>query len=163
MVKVDLWHNVSFCIKKLENPSQPFERYGAIINSILSLLITNKTLVCITETPQKYSLCYELSNPQKIKEYDGVYVVNDGLHNTEAMISDISQSEEFQRGLIRLLLLPQKQDDILNYLGSASIVFNRGDVKKGELVYMEADGQSIYWENVNDISRIDEVVSKLNY
>jgi hypothetical protein len=82
---------------------EDLKEWDILIKSILSI-IKGQKLVLITLNPQSYSLGQDLGNNQKFQRGKKNYLINWNVSLSEDILYLISESEEFKRGLLYLII-----------------------------------------------------------
>ena len=118
--------------------------------AVLSKLFLNKAALLITIAPdKKYSFGYEIVPFQEIKIGRDKFLVNDISSCSSSMLTELSQSEEFERGL---LFLMTKEGDLLENLEMNLNYINNNLGKENlsyEIAVCESDGKTLCLYNTN--------------
>lgn len=81
---------------------------------LLSLLFLNKAVMLVTVEPQKVqSIGYEFERANEVVVDNRKFLINDIKECTSNILTEISKSEEFELGL--LLMVLNRDDLVLNY------------------------------------------------
>ena len=116
----------------------------ALYSGILSRIFLNKAALIVTIEPKKkYSLGFEIGHSTELKIGKHNFLINVINECSSLMLSEISQSEEFSRGLLLLMtsdtILSENIENIIkhihNNLGFEDFPF--------ETVYCDSDGKSL--------------------
>jgi len=132
----------------LEKPSsiEDLKEWDILILKNLLFLKGQKASL-ITLDPQEYSIGNGLNNCQKIKRLKKEFLINWDITLSEDFIQLISKEEEFERGLI-FIVLSEKIVDIFNIIDTinpvGSIDFKNLDT---EIIVLEDDGETFVWNN----------------
>lgn len=155
----------NFIEVKLEEYSSNLDlpKWSNILYQVLHDALGDRSLYLMTLSPQLYSLGFELDNPVKMKVGNNTIIYNLIQKCTNELLHKIIESEEFERGLLRIVILEsQKVEDVL-----ANVFFQfvtNDDIRKSrvnfELITCEGDGKILCW--FNPTLPMDEVRSKLN-
>jgi hypothetical protein len=115
---------------------------------ILNMIFLNKAALIVTIEPQKKSsLGYEIGSFRELKIDRNEFLITEINSCSSSMLSEVSQSEEFTRGLLILIssdkILSENTEDIIkhihNGLGFEDLSY--------EIVYCENDGRSLCLSN----------------
>jgi hypothetical protein len=128
----------------------PLDEFDKVIYKVLLLALLEKPVYLITLTPQKYSLGYDYNEPIKIKTSKHTLLVNFIDSCSADLLKEIVESEEFERGLLRLVTVDQNR--LNDIIGEVFFEFiNDNDISKVnigfELITCEADGKMLCWFN----------------
>jgi len=109
------------------------------------LLAKEKKASLITITPQSYSIGKEFGNYQKIKRNKSEYLLNWNLSFSENSLRLIIESEEFNRGLLFIVLSENIADvfetiDAINPVGTIDL-----SQLTVEIIVFEDDGETLTW------------------
>lgn len=117
-------------------------KWTEILQEILKYSLDGSKVYMFTLLPQKYSLGYELGSPTEIRTERGKILVNYFEQCTDDQIAKVVNSEEFSRGLLKIVLTDTRKE-------FDDFTFATGDYSglKHELVTCEDDGYSFYWYN----------------
>jgi len=117
-------------------------RWMDFILEVLRFSSEKKRIYLFTLSPQNYSLGYELGSFEESKVHKEKVLINYFEKATDNLLLEIVNSEEFARGLIKVILTDEKKIfDDLNFVTSDYSHL------KDELITMEDDGASFYWYN----------------
>lgn len=130
-------------------------KWTEILQEILKYSRDGLSVYLLTLSPQKYSLGYELGSFKESRFKEDKVLINYFEQFNDALISQVAGSEEFSRGLLKIILCrEQKSFDDLSFIA--------GDYENltDELITCEDDGYSFYWYN-SHLSK-DEIEKKIN-
>ena len=139
-------------ITKIETTYDSLDELANIENiyfEVLSKLFLHKPVLIITiASEKKYSLGYEMPSFRELKFDKIKYLVNEINSCSSSMLSEISRSEEFSRGLLVLMthkeILSKNLEEIIkhvhNKIGLENLPY--------ESVQCENDGKSLYMYNI---------------
>jgi hypothetical protein len=116
--------------------------WESLISKIL-LLLSEQKISLITIDPQLYSIGNELGNSQKVKRNNKYYLINWDIVLSENILHLITESEEFKRGLL-FIIISEKVKDIFNAIDA--IDFNNLDI---ELILLEGDATILSFYNID--------------
>jgi hypothetical protein len=125
---------------------EDLKEWDTLIMNVL-LLAKGQRICLITLDPQSNSIGYELGNYQKIKRGRRDHLINWYITLSEDFIHFITESEDFKRGLLFLVLSESIKDifkiiDTIDSVGS--IDFSKLEV---EIIVLEDDGKTLAWNN----------------
>lgn len=121
-----------------------------LIFQTLLLAYYNKPVCLITLSPQKYSLGFAINNPIQMKVGKDTLLINFLESCSENILKEISESEEFKRGLLRLVTIDSgKLPNIVKDVSFKFLDIDNIDKLKFdfELVTCEGDGKILCWFN----------------
>ena len=147
-------------------------KWEKLIFNILLPLFEDKELHLITIAPQKYSFGYHLNQPKDIQVDKKKYLYNFETNFSNAFLLELVESEEFQRGLMKLV--NTKSEDVIEFIGEAFFKMSEDFQKINinfpfQLVMCECDGRSliIYKPNMylleDEPSIIDFLKKSINF
>jgi hypothetical protein len=126
------------------------KEWDNLLFQTLLFVYYKKPVHLITLSPQKYSLGFEFSNQIQIKVGKDILLANFIESCTEELLKEIVESEEFKRGLLRLVTIdPDRlqhiaKDLTFKYLDAE--IFAKGNFDY-ELIICEGDGKMLCWFN----------------
>jgi hypothetical protein len=112
--------------------------------AVLSKVFLNKPALIITIAPdKKYSIGYEIGSFQELKIDKSTFLINDFKSCSHSILTEISRSEEFGRGL--LLLLTRDNNLLENLEESLRCIHNKISIENlsYETVVCENDGRTL--------------------
>lgn len=112
------------------------------------LIFLNRKANLITIQPQKYSIGYEIINHDKSFYKKKEYLINRGILLTKDVLQLISESEDFERGLLLIVLTGNPIAVIEN--------INQLDQSDEELIVLDDDGKSFNWYNQGNIPEAEK-------
>lgn len=117
-------------------------KWGLLIYNILALF-QNKEVSLVTISPQKYSIGLELDNHQRLKRNNREYLMNWNVILTDEILRLIAESEEFERGLLFLILSDSLKSvfDTIDAIDSVGSIYF--DNLKVQTVILEDDGKTL--------------------
>jgi hypothetical protein len=121
------------------NPNE-LSKWRDFLDEFLKYSLQGKKVYLVTVSPQRYSLGYELGTFQEYKIGKEKVLINFFDNATDNLISLIVGSEEFTRGLLKLVL--SNDEKSLN-----DLAIDDYSNLKDELITIEDDGTSFYWYN----------------
>jgi hypothetical protein len=126
----------------LQSTLSELSKWKTMLHEILRYALVHAKFCMYTLTPQKYSLGYELGKFNEMKSGKERILVNYIEGATEKLIYEITNSEEFERGILKIMI--NNEQKIINELSFVGTDYN--DVKD-ELIFCEDDGATFYWYN----------------
>jgi hypothetical protein len=134
---------------------EELREWNQILHKILIYAFCDQPVHLLTLSPQKYSLGYELEKPEKIKINKKEYLINYCHNFSMNLIQQIIESEEFERGLIKIMSITP--DKIYTALNLIQVNYDELEKFKYELIELEGDGKIFCWVNphlpINDIEK----------
>lgn len=112
------------------------------------LIFLNRKINLITIQPQKYSIGYEIINHDKSFYKKKAYLINRDILLTKDVLQLISESEDFERGLLLIVLTGNPLAVIEN--------INQLDQSDEELIVLDDDGKSFNWYNPANIPEAEK-------
>jgi hypothetical protein len=155
-MKIEIKKEANYIIASIPKQSglDDINKWTEILQEVLKYSLDGLRVYLFTLAPQKYSLGYELGSYKESKVEKEKVLINYFEHCTDNQIYEIANSEEFSRGLLKIVLSgTQKSFDNLSFVD--------GDYSnlKDELITCEDDGYNFYWFNPH-LSK-DDIEQKL--
>lgn len=148
-------HNCIQLTVPIDSSLEELIEWNQILSKILIYAFSDRPAYILTLSPQKYSLGYELEVTNKIKIEKKEFLINYCNILSYSLIQKIIESEEFERGLIKII--PISHDQLEDVIKSIPVNYNELDKFDYELIEMENDGKMFCWLNphlpMNDIDR----------
>lgn len=134
--------NYVMCSIPLKSTLPQLNNWIDFVKQVLRYAVDKKQIYLFTLSPQKYSLGYEFGSFEQSSLGHEKILINHFQHPTDDLLSDVANSEEFNRGLLKIVLSDKKK--VFN-----NLAFIQGDYTnvKEELITLEDDGLSFYWYN----------------
>jgi hypothetical protein len=143
--KFKIMHNYIQLTIPIGSTLEELIEWNQILYKILIYAFYDKPVFILTLSPQKYSLGYELYLPEKIKIEKKEFLINYCHNLSTSLIQQIIESEEFERGLMKILIISNDQlEDVIKSIPSN---YDDLDKFKYELIELENDGQMLCWIN----------------
>jgi hypothetical protein len=121
-------------------------QWRRLVSQLLMLAFSDKRIGLVTIEPQSYSLGFEIDDPSTMFVDDKMVLVNVLPDSRSEVLHQIAQSEEFNRGLLRIFGTEAASSS------SLSEVHIRGALRGGKngetpkpLLYCDDDGLILYW------------------
>lgn len=125
-----------------ESGLDDLNKWTDIIRRFLSYSLDGLGAYLFTLAPQEYSLAYDIGSYQELKVGREKVLINYIDHCTDDQIEKIANSEDFSRGLLKIVPSPTQKSFVdLDFVNG-----NYSDVKE-ELITCEDDGYRFYWFN----------------
>ncbi len=126
-------------------PIEDVKKWKELIDNLLSIFLNRKVDI-ITIEPQKYSIGYEIANGEKYSSGKNKYLINRDIILTIDLLKLVTESEDFERGLL-LIVLSGNPTSIIEHLSKL-------DESSEELIVLDDDGKSFNWYNPSSESEI---------
>ena len=133
---------------------QLMSEFNQYIFKVLQLHVfdSKNVLLLVTLSPQNYSLGYEIGNPVIIEHSKTKYLINSMDSSDRGLIEKVAFSEEFERGLLRILINHSEKPsfDFLHNTLFQKIPCAQDaqtTVFEYSIISRENDGYTFYWCN----------------
>lgn len=134
--------NYVTCSIPLRSSLPELNKWMDFVQEVLRYASDGKVVYLFTLSPQKYSLGYELGSFEESRVGKEKVLINHFEKLTDPLLLEIINSEEFNRGLLKVILSDgQRTFNDLDFVQG-----NYANVKD-ELITLEDDGSSFYWYN----------------
>lgn len=137
--------------------------WNHIIYNLTKAITNNKSVQLITETPQKYSFGNYLSNPILAKVDKKKYLYNFVQNIDDGLLLEIVESEEFQRGLLRIV--NDESGIVFNTIENIFIAncdnhLAKEDKLPYQVIFCESDGKNLILSKADSIVGFSEQAIK---
>lgn len=129
----------------ISSPIENVKKWKVLIDNLLFVFLNRKVDI-ITIEPQKHSIGYEIANGERYSSGKNKYLINRGIILTTDLLKLITESEDFERGLL-LIILSGNPMSIIEHLFKL-------DESSEELIILDDDGKSFNWYNPSSESEI---------
>ncbi len=134
-------------------PLESMDAYWAwqkIVTKFLFYAFLNRPACLITVAPQKWSLGRELTTEAEIIIDSEPYLLAFRDSCSADLLTDVAQSEDFQRGLLWLVSLSKENKaeivDLIRAIVDSNFLLNIPRISE-ELLMCGSDGNAMYWFN----------------
>jgi hypothetical protein len=126
----------------LQSAPDDLNKWREFLCEVLKFSLEGMKFYLFTLSPQKYSLGYELKPFEEFKVGKEKVLINYFERSIDKIISEIVNSEEFERGLLKIIPIDKQRlfDDLIFAASDYATI-------KDELITCEDDGTSFYWYN----------------
>lgn len=122
----------------ISSPMEDLKNWKMLTKSSLYIFLNRKVDI-ITIDPQKYSVGQEIGNCEKYSFGSSKYLINKGIVLSRDLVELLTDSEDFERGLL-LIILSGSPKLVIEHLTQL-------DGLGAELIVLEDDGKSFHWYN----------------
>lgn len=121
------------------------EDWHRLILDVVTYAFARRPATIVTISPMEWSIGNSLPSPRNLSREGRRYLVNEVDECSTEMLTEITESEDFQRGLLWILAPPSNEDDLL--MTVARLETSLLDVPRVEveLVLLLDDARCIHW------------------
>jgi len=130
----------------ISTPIKDLKNWKMLTKSSLFICLNRKVDI-ITIEPQKYSIGHEIGNCEKYSFGKSKYLINRGIVLSHELVELITDSEDFERGLL-LIILSGSPTLVIEHLTQI-------DKSSVELIILDDDGRSLIWYNPSSESDVN--------
>jgi len=147
---------IAACIP-LQSTLDDLNKWKQFMREVFRFSVEGKKFYLFTLSPQKYSMGYELKPFEELNTGNESVLVNYIDIGTDELITQIVDSEEFERGLLKIVITDNQRS-----FENLSFVSGNYNNITDELIACEDDGTSIYWHNPHvPVNQIHEKLQQL--
>ena len=139
----------------ITSPIKDLKNWKMLTKSFLFICLHRK-VDTITIEPQKYSVGQEIGGCQKYSFGRSKYLINKGIVLSRDLVELLTDSEDFERGLLLIILSGNSRLVIEN--------LTQLDRLGTELIVLDDDGKSFHWYNPSsesDLNAMRELCEKI--